>query len=202
MGFYNLIIVYVLISHMIKNLDYCKYTYLHRKALAYYIKKNEYLTEEDRLELLKRAKVHDMDKLTLYLFWDKERASEYHRTHSSHHLKKWIPHSRIDLLESIFDYECAALTKPDKPLNAYDTVIKYYSDFKDEYLPELEKLHMNSSYIAVTQEDKEFIENIEVDENDILKEVSEYLRNNEANIYTELKDMLCSEDEYLSLIGM
>jgi hypothetical protein len=105
-------------------------------------------------------------------------------------------------LESIFDYECAALTKPDKPLNAYDTVIKYYSDFKDEYLPELEKLHMNLSYIAVTQEDKEFIENIEVDENDILKEVSEYLRNNEANIYTELKDMLCSEDEYQSLISM
>jgi iron only hydrogenase large subunit-like protein len=46
------------------------------------------------------------------------------------------------------------------------------------------------------------IENIEVDENDILKEVSEYLRNNEVNIYTELKDMLCSEDEYQSLISM
>ena len=186
---------------MIKNFEYCKYTYIHRKALMYYIQKNEYLNEEEREQLLKRAEVHDMDKLTLYLFWDKELASKYHRNHSSHHIKKNIPHSRLDILESIFDYECAALTKPDKPLNAYDTVLKYYPEFKDEYLPELKRLHMDSSYLAVNEEDKSFIENIKVEENDILREVSKYLKS-DNNIYDILWEKLCSKLDYSKLVSM
>lgn len=185
---------------MIKNFEYCKYTYLHRKALIHYIENNEYLEVDEKIELLQRAKVHDMDKLTLYLFRDKEKSSEYHREHTSHHIKANIPYSKMDLLESIFDYECAALTKPDKPLNAYDTVIKYYSEFKNVYLPELKRLHMDSSYLAVNESDKKFIENIEVTENDILNEISEYLKNNEDNIYTRLWQNLCSEEKYDKLI--
>lgn len=186
---------------MINNYDYCKYTYLHRKALAYYINKNHYLTVDEKKELLRRAKIHDMDKLTLYLFRDKEKASKYHRDHVSHHIKKDNPYSKYDLLESIFDYECAALTKPDKPLNAYDTVMKYYIEFKDSYIPELKRLHMDSSYLAVTDLDKEFIKSITTTENDILNEVSEYLNENISNIYTELWDKLCSKEEYQKLLN-
>jgi hypothetical protein len=171
---------------MIKNYKYCEYTYLHRKALVYYIEKNEYLNDKEKNELLKRARIHDMDKLTLYLFRDKEEASKYHREHESHHIKKNVPFTKMDLLESIFDYECAALTKPDKPLNAYDTVVKYYSEFKDVYMKELKRLNMDSSYLAVTNEDIAFIENINVEESDILKEVSEYLKNTPENIYIKI----------------
>jgi hypothetical protein len=171
---------------MLKNFEYCKYTYLHRKALTHYIEKNKYLEPEEKKALLERAKVHDMDKLTLYLFRDKEKASKYHRENTSHHIKSNTQYSELDLLESIFDYECAALTKPDKPLNAYDTVIKYYSEFKDVYLPELKRLHMDSSYLAVEEDDKLFIENIGVTEVDILHEVSEYLKENQDNVYVKL----------------
>ena len=187
---------------MIKNYNYCKYTYLHRKALHYYIEKNNYLENQEKEILLKRAKIHDMDKLTLYLFRDKETASKYHRENASHHIKKGKAFTQEDILESIFDYECAALTKPDKPLNAYDTVMKYYPEFKDLYLPKLERLHMNSSYLAVTEEDKEFIEKIVVTENLILKEVSEYLNNTPKNIYRQLKSKLCTDKEYEMLIRL
>ena len=186
---------------MIKNLWYCEYTYLHRRALAYYIKKNDYLDNEEKKLLLKRAEIHDMDKMTLYLFRDKEKASKYHREHSSHHIKTNVLYTHDDLLESIFDYECAALTKPDKPLNAYDTVIKYYSEFTESYMPELRRLHMDHSYLAIEEKDKEYISSINVTENDILNEVSVYLNNNPENIYTELWDNLCSKEEYLTLIN-
>ena len=185
---------------MLKNFEYCKYTYLHRKALTHYIEKNKYLEPEEKKALLERARVHDIDKLTLYLFRDKEKASKYHRENTSHHIKSNTQYSELDLLESIFDYECAALTKPDKPLNAYDTVIKYYSEFKDVYLPELKRLHMDSSYLAVEEDDKLFIENIGVTEVDILHEVSEYLKENQDNVYVKLWENLCSEDEYNNLI--
>lgn len=185
---------------MIKNYEYCAYTYLHRKALVHYIQKNEYLLEEEKETLLIRAKVHDMDKLTLYLFRDKEEASKYHRIHSSHHITINKEHDKYDLLESIFDYECAALTKPDKPLNAYDTVLKRYPELKEEYLPILERLHMNSSYIAVSEEDKNYINQFSPSEELILKEVSNYLKNNQKTIYHDLKDNLCTKEEYEKLL--
>ena len=183
-----------------RNFDYCKYTFLHRKALQYYIEKNNYLTQDEKQALLKRAKVHDMDKLVLYLFREKESASKYHRDHASHHLKQWVPFSDLDLLESIFDYECAALTKPDKPLNAYDTVLNYYSDFKEYYLPVLKRLHMDSSYLAVSEEDKNYINQFIPTEKTILAEIREYLQNNTHAIYTELWNELCSKEEYEKLL--
>ena len=48
--------------------------------------------------------------------------------------------------------------------------------------------------------DKLFIENISVTEADILHEVSEYLKGTQDNIYVELWENLCSEEEYNKLI--
>jgi len=70
-----------------KNFEYCKYTYLHRRALLHYIQKNQYLTNEEKIILIERAKVHDMDKMTLYFFRGKEKASKYHREYATHHIK-------------------------------------------------------------------------------------------------------------------
>ena len=182
-----------------KNFEYCKYTYLHRRALLHYIQKNQYLTNDEKIILIERAKVHDMDKMTLYFFREKEKASKYHREHATHHIKHWKVFSVYDLLESIFDYECAALTKPDKPLNAYDTVLAYYADFKNDYLPILERLHMDESYLAVDEDDKKYIEKFLPQEADIISEIQSYLIQSNDVLYKQLWSDLCSEKEYRDL---
>ena len=186
----------------IRNFWYCQYTWLHRRALMYYIQDNRFLTEEERKELLDRAMIHDMDKMTLYLFWNKQDASDYHRSTAGHHLKgTWqTDTSKYDILESIFDMECAALTKSDKPLNAYDTVMHFYPELSDLFLPELKRLHMDSSYCAVTDDAVSYINRFTVTEKTILNEVAEYLAENPDNVYQKLKDRLCIEQEYEKLI--
>lgn len=104
-----------------KNFDWCVYTYLHRRAFAYVADR---LIRDAGLreEMARRAKVHDMDKLLLYLFWDQDRSQRYHVEHAPHHLENGREQSYYDMVETVIDYECAPYTKPDKPLNAYDFV--------------------------------------------------------------------------------
>ena len=71
-------------------------------------------------EMLKRAKIHDMDKMVMYLFMEQKEAQKIHMMHQPHHLENSLPRTYEDLVETIIDYECAPYTKPDKPLNAYD----------------------------------------------------------------------------------
>lgn len=95
---------------------------------------------------------HDFWKMiNVFLFGDKI-ATKLHRRFSSHH-----PHTfqievyengefvaRMDLrdienkVEAAIDWESARFTKPDKPLNAYDTWRAYFSDI--EMGPTLKKL--------------------------------------------------------------
>lgn len=191
---------------MLKNLENIKYTYLHRKALTYYIENNKYLSDYEREELLKRAKIHDMDKMVLYLFWDKKEASKYHREHNPHHISEFIKNGNtptdIDILESIFDYECAALTKPDKPLNAYDTVQTHYPELIDLYASYLEKLKLNHSYCAITLDAIDYINAFDTSEKNLLSEIKEYLTNNEDNIYKRLRDKCCSKEEYSRIFNL
>jgi len=42
----------------------------------------------------------------------------------------------------IIDWECARYTKVDKPLNAYETLMKYYPEEVDNILPILKKLKL------------------------------------------------------------
>jgi hypothetical protein len=95
---------------------------------------------------------HDFWKMiNVFLFGDKI-ATKLHRRFSRHH-----PHTfqievyengefvaRMDLrdiknkVEAAIDWESARFTKPDKPLNAYDTWRAYFSDI--EMGPTLKKL--------------------------------------------------------------
>ncbi|MDO4961187.1 MAG: hypothetical protein Q4E57_04950 [Eubacteriales bacterium] len=103
-----------------KNADWCAYTYRHRKAFEYTAEK---LIKDPELKakMLRRAKVHDMDKLLLYLFTDDQlEAQRIHVSHSAHHLENDLPRTYEDYVETVIDYECAPYTKPDKPLNAWD----------------------------------------------------------------------------------
>lgn len=85
----------------------------------------------------KRIILHDTEKLVLYTMMDSKSVSTLHRNYSIHHSKNLLQGgpkaAMMNRRESIFDYECARYTKPDKPLNAYETIKKYFpSDFKDQ----------------------------------------------------------------------
>jgi hypothetical protein len=47
---------------------------------------------------------------------------------SWHHINNKIGYFRLS--EAIFDWESARYTKPDKPLNARETCLKYYPQLK------------------------------------------------------------------------
>lgn len=86
--------------------------------------------------------LHDIDKPILYLFCFWMSFSEiqaFHRKYSKHHVKNKLQKTQDDLLDTIIDWECARITKPDKPLNAYDTLMKFYPMDKDKYLPVIKK---------------------------------------------------------------
>ncbi len=102
-----------------KNLKWCIYTYRHRRAFGYCVQR--YIHEPVlREEMLRRAAVHDMDKMIMYLFMDQKSAQEMHVKTQPHHLENDLPRSYEDYVETVIDYESAPYTKPDKPLNAYD----------------------------------------------------------------------------------
>ena len=94
---------------------------------------------------------HDWDKILLYVFcpWlGTRKIQRIHQKYNSHHpgwhdkyefrhLKKAYD---LDFVEAIIDWECARLTKKDKPLNAYNTMFTYYPRYQHFVLPMLEEL--------------------------------------------------------------
>ena len=86
--------------------------------------------------------LHDAEKPLMYLFCFWMSISDihkFHRAHNRHHVKNNFKKSPDDLLDTVIDWECARITKPDKPLNAYDTLMTYYPDYKKVYLPIIQK---------------------------------------------------------------
>lgn len=116
-----------------KNYEYCAYTYRHREAIKYLI--NKIIKDEKvKKEMLHRAEYHDLDKLVLYQFLGHEESHNYHRQTQPHHMENDLEKNYYDKLEAILDYESAGYTKPDKPLNAWDFLMKRPDKFKkDEY---------------------------------------------------------------------
>ena len=111
------------------------YTLRHKKA---FLKVEKQLTGKNTL----RGYLHDSDKILLYLFcfWmNVKDIHKFHRKMNRHHVKNNLKKTTNDLIETIIDWECARLTKPDKPLNAYDTLMKFYPDYKKIYLPIIKK---------------------------------------------------------------
>lgn len=93
---------------------------------------------------------HDFVKMiNVFIFGDKI-ATKLHRKFSNHHVhmskiriyytdypknySKVLPNGRFikNKEEAAIDWESARFTKPDKPLDAYDTWKKYYSDIDME----------------------------------------------------------------------
>ena len=72
------------------------------------------------------------------MLFDYKKVHNFHRKHARHHIDKAITHA--DFVQAVIDWECARFTKPDKPLNARQTLDKFYSSHADKFLPILEEL--------------------------------------------------------------
>ena len=73
-----------------KNLNWCIYTYRHRRAFEYCV--NKLIHDPDlKEEMLKRARIHDMDKMVMYLFLEQKEAQKIHMMHQPHHLENSLP---------------------------------------------------------------------------------------------------------------
>ena len=154
-----------------KNKDYIEYTYKHRKIVIYLAKKY-FKTNK---ELLEKVKLHDLDKLFMYLFYEKESASDIHRDMNFHHQNK-LPKSELDYMEMVLDWESARYTKPDKPLNAYDTLYRFYPGLEEHILPILKELGIDKPNLPMEEGVWEYTQSIvNVNKEDIKNEIIEYL---------------------------
>lgn len=102
------------------------YTWQHKKA---FLKVEKKLLRKNTL----RGYLHDVDKLFLYMFLSKETTSKIHHKIAKHHVNEMS--SIEDYKQAMIDWECARYTKPDKPLDAYDTLIILYPHLKPRMLP-------------------------------------------------------------------
>lgn len=168
-----------------RNLEWCIYTYRHRRAFEYCLRR--YVHEPSlREEMLKRAAVHDMDKMLMYLFMDQKAAQDIHTGMQPHHLENDLPRTYEDYVETVIDYECAPYTKPDKPLNAYDFTHRLMewkvmdTGTGNRLLSIMKELGIDNSETCIKDaEGQEYISSFgDVTEEMIQEELLTYIRNN------------------------
>ena len=152
-----------------KNFEHIKYTYKHRKIVMRLAEK--YF--KDNNEVLEQVKQHDIDKLYLYLFYDKKTVSRIHREQSTHH-ENDLEKTHLDYVEMVLDWESARYTKPDKPLNANDTLVKFYPEMTDVILPILQEMKIDKPGLPMDQDILKLAEELDtVTEEDIIKELKD-----------------------------
>ena len=86
---------------------------------------------------------HDLDKIVMYIFFPflgTKVIQKIHTRFAKHHLRKYKKHMNFD--EAILDWESARFTKPDKPMDAWETYQKLFTDFSDDLLPIFEKFNL------------------------------------------------------------
>lgn len=115
------------------NKERVKYSLNHRKAFR-----------EVEKQLLGhntfRSLFHDLDKVILYNFFDYKQVHNFHRNHMRHHEVKARTYN--DFVQMVVDWECARFTKPDKPLNARETLYKIYPHLENNIVSILEKFNL------------------------------------------------------------
>lgn len=96
-----------------------KYTILHMDAI-------KELERKLGIEYLQISKYHDFDKLAFYYVLSDREAHNLHTSIQKHHDPLCTDYKVS--IEKILDWESAHLTKPDKPLSAYETLLRYKPD--------------------------------------------------------------------------
>ena len=124
-----------MLTYRKENIESIMYTKEHRKAF-------KRIEKEVLGHNTWRSLVHDLDKVILYNIFSHNKVKEIHRKYARHHDNN-IKKTENDYIEMIIDWECARFTKPDKPLNAYDTLYKFYPHLEKEILPLLKKYNLD-----------------------------------------------------------
>lgn len=119
---------------MLMRLQLVNYTLKHRKAFRE-------VEKELFGNVTFRGCVHDLDKVFLYPILGKKLTTKIHRKFARHHVNS--AHTQKDFKQMVVDWECARFTKVDKPLNAYDTLYKFYPEWEDRILPILQELGLD-----------------------------------------------------------
>ena len=100
------------------NLHKMKYTYLHRQAIFN-------LAKQLRIDTTPYL-THDGEKYFMYIWFEEDVTRECHRMLNKHHKYEEGPNlDRETLVEMMLDWESARFSKLDKPLNAYQTLMKW-----------------------------------------------------------------------------
>lgn len=119
------------------------FTKNQRYKIKYSLKhRNAFLSLEKKLlgKNTIRGYFHDVDKIILYHFLPTEFVHTCHQWWSKHHERRAKTHD--DFVQMVINWECARFTKPDKSLNAYDTLYKFYLHMEDKILPILKELNL------------------------------------------------------------
>ena len=146
--------------------------YLNGNGGYMYLAK-KYMSDE---KLLKRLEEHDLDKMYLLLFYRKKDIEGIHRELSRHHDND-IEKDYLDYVEMVLDWESARYTKPDKPLNAYDTLYRFYPQLEKKILPILEKFEIAKSNMSFDQDTMNYanlLKDVTMDE--IKKELINFIK--------------------------
>jgi hypothetical protein len=108
------------------------YSWKHKKA---FLRVEKILFKKNTMS----AYLHDFEKIFLYaIFGDKKFIQRIHRKNNKHHVEYWegkldvLLHNKHWIKQMIVDFECARLTKKDKPLNWIETIEKYYPQLNND----------------------------------------------------------------------
>lgn len=107
------------------------YTMEHKLA---FLATEYYLTGHYSL----RGFCHDWEKPFLYMIpgIDEKKVQTMHRNAHPHHAQCIEKRTRIEhFFEMYIDWACAAITKPDKPLDAFETLVHFYPELIPQMLP-------------------------------------------------------------------
>ena len=107
------------------------YTWEHKKAI---------LKVEKRLlgKITINGILHDLDKLFLYLLFDKKTVSKIHRKYAKHHIGNHK--SKKDVINAIVDWESNRLTKADKQDTPREYLEKYIPNLTNVYKDTMQEL--------------------------------------------------------------
>ena len=149
-----------------KNQENIEYTYKHRKIVKYLAEK---YIQKNKKEKIKQIEEHDIDKI-----------SRIHRKISKHHQNE-KEKTEVDYEEMALDWESARYTKEDKPLNAYDTLYKYYPELEKQILPILKEWGIAKSNMPKEKDIEEYakkVKNTTIEEikKEIKKDLEKRLR--------------------------
>ena len=95
---------------------------------------------------------HDTDKLAFYLYMEHDLACELHQMVARHHSNDTDDYI---CYERALDWESSHLTKPDKPLSAYSSLIKNHKNLVEAMRGILEELGLwgIEGYEPITEEE-------------------------------------------------